>query len=137
MVVDVFLDSINNDNIRSLFRSATATAAHSVGVGKSGFKHGAVLTDGYSVVATGFNQYKTHPALREFTKWPFLHAESHALVRFGLDFCDGLLMVSVRIRKTGDIGMSRPCDVCKALMLSAGVRRVYYTTDTGFAYDNY
>lgn len=133
MKVHDFFEGLPNGYTKHFFRSAFAAAERGDGVGSSRqSRHGAVVVSGARILARGYNQYKTHTALAAFTKWPFLHAESHAIIRCGLDNCTDNIIFSVRLRKNGNIGLANPCHICRAFMRNVGISTVYYTTDTGY-----
>lgn len=108
--------------------------------------HIAGLYRGTRLIKHACNLIKTHPYLARFTDFPFLHAESHVILRHGLDNCAGLDMLVIRKRKdslsqssTGDdeapvssgLTMSKPCDTCRALIKLAKIRHVYYSDWNG------
>lgn len=102
------------------------------GRGKDSFRLGAVLFDKRGrVVASGTNSYKTHPKLAPFTEYPFIHAEQACLLKYGLDNCEGLCMMVVRVLKDGSFANAKPCSVCSSLLRACGVRDVYYSTKEG------
>ena len=111
------------------------TAAHAIamagsGVGmKSKFRLGAILVHKNSIVSIGTNSYKTHPLMAARTEWPFLHAEQHAIIRAGVDNCEGLDLYIARVLKNNDLAMSKPCDVCIELIKDVGIKNVYYSTN--------
>ena len=111
------------------------TAAHAIamagsGVGmKSKFRLGAILVYKNSIVSVGMNSYKTHPLMAARTEWPFLHAEQHAIIRAGVDNCEGLDLYIARVLKNNDLAMSKPCDVCIELIKDVGIKNVYYSTN--------
>jgi deoxycytidylate deaminase len=113
------------------------TAAHAVamtgnGVGmRSKFRLGAVLVHKNSIVSVGTNSYKTHPLMRKRTEWPFLHAEQHAIIRAGVDNCEGLDLYIARVLKNNTLALSKPCDVCAELIREVGIKRTFYSTDAG------
>ena len=113
------------------------TAAHAVamtgnGVGmKSKFRLGAVLVHKNSIVSVGMNSYKTHPLMSRRTEWPFLHAEQHAIIRAGVDNCEGLDLYIARVLKNNTLALSKPCDVCAELIQEVGIKRTFYSTDAG------
>ena len=94
----------------------------------SRFRHGAVLVDKH-VVCAGVNSYKTHPLLRYKTQWPHLHAEQHALFKYGLDNCAGLDLYVCRILANNNMALSKPCNVCTGFIIEAGIRTVYYSVN--------
>ena len=110
---------------------AVAMTGNGVGGGRRAYRLGAVLVNKNSIVSVGNNSYKTHPMLKYRTKWPFLHAEQQAIVRHGLDNCEGKDLYIVRILKSLEHAMSYPCDVCQKLISDIGINNVYYTNING------
>jgi len=112
-----------------------ATAAHAIamsgnGVGmKSKFRLGAILVHRNIIVSIGMNSYKTHPLMAERTEWPFLHAEQHAIIRAGVDNCEGLDLYIARVLKNNDLALSKPCKVCTELIKDVGIKNIYYSTN--------
>ena len=112
-----------------------ATAAHAIamsgnGVGmKNKFRLGAVLVHRNIIVSIGMNSYKTHPLMAERTEWPFLHAEQHAIIRAGVDNCEGLDLYIARVLKNNDLALSKPCKVCIELIKDVGIKNIYYSTN--------
>ena len=97
-----------------------------VGAGRKAYRLGSVLVNKNSIMSVGNNSYKTHPLLKHRTEWPFLHAEQHAIIKRGLDNCEGLDLYVVRILKNLSYAISYPCTVCKILIKEVGIRNVYY-----------
>ena len=97
-----------------------------VGAGRKAYRLGSVLVNKNSIMSVGNNSYKTHPLLKHRTEWPFLHAEQHAIIKRGLDNCEGLDLYVVRILKNLSYAISYPCTVCKVLIKEVGIRNVYY-----------
>jgi|TARA_B100001964_G_scaffold211099_1_gene246081 deoxycytidylate deaminase len=110
---------------------AVSMNSNGVGGGRKAFRLGAVLVNKNSIISVGNNSYKTHPLLKYRTEWPFLHAEQHAIIRRGLDNCEGLDLYVVRILKNLNYAISYPCDVCKQLIKDVGIRNVYYIDENG------
>ena len=52
-----------------------------------------------------------------------------AIIRQGLDNCEGMDMYVVRINSRGHFMSSRPCKTCQILIKEAGINQVYYTED--------
>ena len=96
------------------------------GGGRQAYRLGSVLVNKNSIMSVGNNSYKTHPLLKHRTEWPFLHAEQHAIIKRGLDNCEGLDLYVVRILKNLSYAISYPCTVCKILIKEVGIRNVYY-----------
>lgn len=97
-------------------------------------------------IASGFNSNKTHPMQKDYNKYrggenddnfvPKLHAEIAALSKLkdisGLDAKKIRLHV-YRIRKDQKYGMARPCPSCMKAIRDAGIRKIHYTTNNGYA----
>lgn len=89
---------------------------------------GAGILKGNRVCTSKANALKTHPKLAEFSRFPFLHAESHAIISHGLERCNGLDLLVVRVmRGTSGLGCAKPCPVCLALCQNVGIRNIYYS----------
>lgn len=119
----------------TIIRIATEQALLSQGVGAQNHARlGAVLHDRAHVYAAKPNGMKTHPFLARHTPWPFLHAETACLLAHGLDHCRGLDLAVVRINRAGTRRLlARPCRLCEHILTEAGIRRVTFSTDNGFA----
>ena len=112
------------------FTAAKAVAMSGNGVGTKGkFRLGAVLVEKNSVISVGHNSYKTHPIMASRTEWPFLHAEQHAIIRAGVDNCEGLDLYVARVLKNNELALSKPCSVCAKLIRNVGIKNVYYSTN--------
>ena len=110
------------------FLAAYTAALLSEGV--RAFRHGCVIIR-KTPIGAGFNAYKTHPHLLKYTKYPFIHAEAHALFRAGLQNVSGATAYVIRLNKSGNVGHSKPCRMCQALFAEHGLSRIYYSTNTG------
>ena len=116
----------------NFFIAAKAVAMNSPGVGpKNTFRLGAVIVEKNSILSVGNNSYKTHPLMASRTEWPFLHAEQLAIIRRGLDHCDGHDLYVVRILKNLNYAISFPCEVCRKLIFDVGIRNVFYINEDG------
>ncbi len=114
------------------FTAAKAVAMNSPGVGpKNTFRLGAVIVEKNSILSVGNNSYKTHPLMASRTEWPFLHAEQLAIIRRGLDHCDGHDLYVVRILKHLNYAISFPCKVCQKLIADVGIQNIFYINDGG------
>jgi len=77
------------------------------------------------------NLKKTHPYLAKFTEYPYLHAESHVVLSYGVDNCKGLDIYVTRTLKDGTLTMAKPCKVCMRILQDVGIRNVFYTNWKG------
>ena len=90
---------------------------------------GCVIAIGSRVIAVGWNQVKTHT---QSNSWGhYLHAEIHALLGLRPYDMRGSTMYVCRVRKGGDMGMSKPCAACQAAIRAAGIKQVVYTNAQG------
>ena len=114
------------------FIAAKAVAMNSPGVGqRNSFRLGAVIVEKNSILSVGNNSYKTHPLMSYRTEWPFLHAEQLAIIRRGLDNCEGHDLYVVRILKNLNYAISFPCKVCRQLISDVGIRNIFYINEAG------
>lgn len=94
-------------------------------------KLGAVIVKGGRILSTGYNSLRPSLELKTET----LHAEAAAVLKLlkarRLADLSGAEMYVTRFTRGGRVGLACPCSDCRALLTSVGVRRVYYTTDTG------
>jgi deoxycytidylate deaminase len=112
---------------------AVALAGPGVG-GRSGksFRLGAVIVDRRRVLMARHNCLKTHTKLSSYSPWPFLHAESYAILSLGLENCEGKSLYVVRVQRDGKLGIAKPCHSCNRLIKDVGIANVYYSTYEGF-----
>lgn len=107
-------------------------------------KMGAVIICGNKVLSTAVNSNKTHPIMdfynrvMPWTKIAYLHAEmsalikAHLLIRNSKCLNKATVYVARKLNKDG-YGYARPCDACRQALKDAGIHKVVYTTDDGFA----
>lgn len=106
-------------------------------------KIGAVLIYKHKILSIGFNTSKTHP-LQENIDFNYfkcddctgkLHAETMVLYPFYRNSTNlsGATIVTYREKKDGTLGNSRPCNRCLSLIKRLGIKKLMYTTDTGYA----
>lgn len=112
---------------------------------------GCVLIYKGKIISVGYNlQDKTNPLQKRFNQYRefdpnasgcknSIHAECHAILKAkDLDIDWRKVDVFVyRIKKDGSKGMSRPCPACEALLKQQGVKKIYYSTDNGWGYEEY
>lgn len=79
---------------------------------------GAVLIRGGKPVATGHNH--SH-----------IHAEHSAINRAWKCGTDDAILVVVRIRRDGSLGLAKPCPVCQKQLAEAGIKKVIYSDSDG------
>ena len=95
------------------------------------YRHGAILVKGSSVLNVSTNK-NSHARLgKRFRKRDCGHATHHAELGciLGLDrsATRGADLYVVRIGKGGELRLSKPCEMCEALLRHVGVKRVFYS----------
>lgn len=99
-----------------------------------------------SIVAEAWNTDKTSPLQARYNEYRYYnptlpeksHAETVLVQRLRWKFGDSLDWSRVQIYlyrelKNGKLAMARPCRSCFHLLRDLGVRKVFYTTENGFA----
>lgn len=87
------------------------------------FRHGAVVVNKGRLTARGFNQLKTNPKLYRKYGYFSIHAECASLLRAS----SGDTLIVVRIRKNGNLTMSKPCEKCVKFAKDFGIKRIIYS----------
>lgn len=104
---------------------------------------GCVITQKNRIISSGYNTYKTNPLQRRYNRERFLcdtphccHAETRALLPIlknkEINFSH-LKVYLYRQNANGELAPSRPCPSCMKMLKDTGIRRIYYTTENGFA----
>lgn len=117
------------------------------------FHLGCVMVYKGHILSVGHNENKTHPAqamynrYRKFKYGPqlikdTLHAEIAALldIPYAVDQETDWSKVKVYVYRVCNgggkrHGMARCCPACMRALRDKGVRKIYYTTDDGYAYE--
>ena len=96
---------------------------------------GAVVVRGGSVLSTGCNRIGFSKYLRDRKFDESVHAEAQAILgllkKGKLGQLAGSTLYVSRINNSGTARYARPCLACQQLIESVGIRKVYYTTNTG------
>lgn len=102
------------------------------------------------ILSVGYNSNKTHPIQSAYNKFrnfnnqnhycpDKVHAEIHCLSLLkeyvDLDYSRISLYI-VRITRDGTKGIARPCIACMNYIKKLGIRKIYYTTEYGYAEEN-
>ena len=96
---------------------------------------GAVIVRGSRILSSGYNHigYSRYFRNRRFPE--SIHAEQQAIIqllkRRRLDILVGSDMFVSRVGSFGESRLARPCQMCQQAIEAVGIRRVYYTTETG------
>lgn len=106
-------------------------------------KIGAVVVLKHRIISSGFNKNtKTHPLQKKYNQYRFsadsvhaCHAELSALlplIKDDVDLGDASIYV-FRSHKNGVPGCARPCKSCMELIKDVGIKKIFYTTEDGYA----
>ena len=110
---------------------------------------GAVAVYKGTIVANAWNTNKTSPLQARYNVYRFsentpdkMHAEIALVQKLRWKFGDSIDWSKVHIYlyreyKDGRLGPSRPCPSCMALLRELGIKRIYYTTEDGFAEEKF
>lgn len=107
-------------------------------------KIAAGLYIGNELISQGVNSIKTHPVQKKLNLQHMgletagrMHAETCCLLpHLEKDLSKATLYVARPLLKHGYMGLCRPCKSCMALIRSAGIRKVVYTTESGIAVES-
>lgn len=105
--------------------------------GGSDFIVGAVaVSETNKIISFGTNSFvKTHPTQKKFAEIAgmkhkeYLHAEISALIKAKAKA--HTLIVSRLLQGNDKMALSRPCPVCQAAIKEAGLKKVFFTNDSG------
>lgn len=102
---------------------------------QSNAKHFSFICERNKILAIGYNNgFKTHPQSKKFGhRFYATHSELSAICSFGgrVSELAGLTFYNIRLLKSGEPAMSRPCSSCQGLLASFGVRKLFYTNYLG------
>jgi len=103
---------------------------------------GAVISRKKEVLSIGVNGLKSHPTQKHYNQFRFqddtaehlLHAEIDAIVK--LPYVPyGCSIYVYRELRNGTPGMSRPCAGCMRALKDFQIKRIFYSTEEGTAYE--
>lgn len=118
-----------------------------------GFRLGCVIVSKKHVIGRGHNSNKTNPKQKKYNQYrnfnkgsrPIkhsVHAEIDAINSVPYPVANSVDWSNVKVYiyrispgKPLGHGLSSPCSACRAALQDKGVRHLYYTTDSGFAYE--
>jgi len=99
----------------------------------SDYRHGAVLVRGGSVINTSPNKDGHCAFAKRFRKREegiaTVHAEVGAILGLDRSVTEGATLYVARIGKAGEFRMSKPCNMCVAVLKHCGVKKVVFTID--------
>jgi deoxycytidylate deaminase len=93
-------------------------------------KMSAIVVKGNRIFSCGFNKVQTHPKSNAYDN--MIHAEVSALIGLNYETTKGATIYIYREKKTGEMGLSKPCPSCQAAIQEAGIRKIIYSNETGW-----
>lgn len=108
---------------------------------------GAVAVYKHRIISSGHNSTKTNPIQKKYNIYRYdadgehcVHAETNCLLplihNHDIDFSKVSIYI-YREYKNGNLAKSRPCKSCEMLMRELGIRKIYYTNETGYIAEKY
>ena len=98
-------------------------------------KHFTYILERNKIISFGWNQaFKTHPMAKKYgMRFLCIHSELHAITNFPyrINTIGNYDLVNVRIRKTGEVCISKPCIFCQKLISDLGITTIFYSTNEG------
>jgi len=99
----------------------------------SKFKLGCIIVNKSRMITFGFNDMtKTHPKVP--SKWNTLHAELHAIIGTNYEDLKGCTAYIYRETKDGKLANAKPCPMCEEALRLSGIKKVFYTHETGYKF---
>jgi deoxycytidylate deaminase len=108
-------------------------------------KIGSVIVLGTEIISAAHNVEKSHPMQAKYNvhrhlkganrHTHHLHAEINSLVKLKSSTESFGARIYVSRVKNGGVGMCKPCPACVMALRDFGIRDIFYTTDTGLAYE--
>lgn len=107
------------------------------------YKIGAIVVSKHKIISSGYNSdTKTHPLQKRYNKYRFTeeghhkcHAELSALlplIKNNVDLSNANIYV-YREHKNHHLACARPCPSCMKLIRDCGIKKVFYSTENGYA----
>jgi deoxycytidylate deaminase len=95
------------------------------------YHFGAVLARKGRVINVGWNQCRTHPQSK--TRYNWIHCEQKLLLGIsGRNLAaSDIFIARMGYNCRSQMMMAKPCKRCQAIILEAGIRKVYYTIGPG------
>lgn len=132
MVIQLGVSTISM-KILSRFEDISHALVEQVHGREHPFRHFAFLFNKNKIISIGWNKFKQHPASLKhgYRKDAGIHAELDSVLAAKLDDYSRIDMAVLRIGRRGNLTMSKPCVYCENLIDHLGIRRVWFTNETG------
>ena len=97
------------------------------------YRHGALLVRGGSILNSAYNKNNHIGWANKFRNKDCGHATHHAelgaILGMAREKTTGATVYVARIGRTGELKMSKPCEMCQQVLAHVGVKKVYYSID--------
>lgn len=131
-----YFDIARNSSLQSTYTRMSAGNENRL------LRIGAAIVNGNYVVSEGRNKRKTHTVQYYFNKntqydalQPNIHAEIDALISSRYNDLTGCEIFVYREFMDGSLANCRPCKSCMSALKKAGIKHIYYTTESGYHYE--
>lgn len=95
------------------------------------------------IISSGYNTRKSNPLQKKYNKYRFTtdqtvhscHAETNALLPIlkNKDIDRSRIRIYLyRSHANGSLALSKPCPSCLAMLKDAGIKHIYYTTESSY-----
>lgn len=97
------------------------------------YKLCALVCNKRRVLAVGINTHRTHTQAPDNGRGHRLHAELAAILNCNREALAGSTLYVVRVGRSNkqSLRMAKPCGYCKAAIIKAGIKTVYFSTSSG------
>jgi deoxycytidylate deaminase len=99
-----------------------------------GGKHVAAVVYKKTVLSIGHSNQKTHPIEKKYQRClgaDYLHAEKDAIIkainRYNYEVLKKCSLYVIKVSRSGNIGLSKPCSSCQAFIDAVGIKKVYWS----------
>lgn len=100
------------------------------------YKLGAAVVRNGKIISSGYNHLrKTNPQIISIGRSNFktVHAEMDCIFKLkNKELLKGATIFVYREKKDGTLGCARPCPICFNFLAFYGIKKIIYSTDTGF-----
>lgn len=100
------------------------------------YKHGSVLVKGGRIINVAYNKNNTTSFGKKFREnilgRATKHAEINVIYNIDKNTTTGATVYVVRVGKSGDFRLSKPCSMCEEVLKFCGIKKVVYSTGNGF-----
>lgn len=100
-----------------------------------GYRLGCVIASKGEVISVGCNSTKTHPIAAQLGyRFSALHAELSAVLGIDEKDLQGCTAYVGRANRQGMTLLAKPCPICMNVLVTCGIRNVWYTNKLGPEY---